>query len=490
MEQSRVTISGLSVLSPVLLQLLRQSWLARNLLVFVLWLLVWDIGWLVEYTHHASVWFPVAGLTFAAFLIMGLSALPALLAGCIFITFYTAEHYNIVLSTPALLYAAVAFAFAHMMPYAFGALLLRAIAQHGRRDITTVIVAFLVIAASCSLLATVLILPTLVVTDMMAQADVAKTWLPFWIGDMAGVLVIAPFFIGLFSAIMPGALFRLTDMSGWQQRGVSWSLAAKLLITWLLLALSMLLAAWTDSPNSAFAIFFLVIPHMWIACTESPLWNAVAVALSSFCIAFWVHLLGLMDFVMVYQFAICVIGANTLFGLAIPTLLADNLRLRRVAFTDSLTQVASRDRLEQRAALEVIRCQQEQTPLVLMVFDIDHFKKINDEFGHHVGDQALQQMCRVVQQNLRPTDTLGRFGGDEFVVLLPQTNSAAAALIAERVLQELTQVRIADVASLTASFGIASWHPDEDYDSLFRRADQALYQAKMAGRNRVAIAQF
>lgn len=489
MEQSRVTISGLSVLSPVLLQLLRQSWLARNLLVFVLWLLVWDIGWLVEYTHHASVWFPVAGLTFAAFLIMGLSALPALLAGCIFITFYTAEHYNIVLSTPALLYAAVAFAFAHMMPYAFGALLLRAIAQHGRRDITTVIVAFLVIAASCSLLATVLILPTLVVTDMMAQADVAKTWLPFWIGDLAGVLVIAPFFIGLFSAILPGALFRLTDMSGWQQGGVSWSLAAKLLITWLLLALSMLLAAWTGSPNSAFAIFFLVIPHMWIASTESPLWNAVAVALSSFFIAFWVHLLGLMDFVMVYQFAICVIGANTLFGLAIPTLLADNMRLRRVAFTDSLTQVASRDRLEQRAALELIRCQQEQSQLALMVFDIDHFKKINDEFGHHVGDQALQQMCRVVQKNLRPVDTLGRFGGDEFVVLLPQTSSAAAAQIAECVLQELTQVRIADVASLTASFGIASWQADEDYDSLFRRADQALYQAKIAGRNRVALAE-
>lgn len=490
MEHSQVTVSGWSALAPWLLQLLRRSWLARNLLVFVLWLLVWDIGWLVEYTHHASVWFPVSGLTFAAFLIMGLSALPALTAGCIFITFYTAEHYDIALSTPALLYAAVAFALAHMMPYAFGALLLRAIALHGRRDITSIIVAFLLIAAGCSLLATALVLPTLVVTDMMAQVDVARTWLPFWIGDMAGVLVIGPFFIGLLSAVMPGALFRLTDMAGWHQHGVSWALLGKLLVTWLLLAFCMLLAAWTNSPNSAFAIFFLVIPHMWIACSESPYWNAITVAVSSFLIAFWVHQLELMDFVMVYQFAICVIGANTLFGLAVPTLLADNLHLRRVAFTDSLTQVSSRDRLEQRAALEVIRCQQEQAQLALMVFDIDHFKKINDEFGHHVGDQALQQLCRVVQQNLRPADTLGRFGGDEFVVLLPHTSKDAAALIAERVLVQLQEIRIADVASLTASFGIASWQADEDYDSLFRRADQALYQAKIAGRNRVAVAEF
>lgn len=489
MDQSRTTLLSWSAIASWMLQGLRQSWLARNLLVLLLWLLVWEIGWLVEYTHHASVWFPVAGLTFAAFLMMGLSALPALMVGCILITFFTAGHYQITLSTPALFNAGVAFSLAHMMPYALGALLLRAVANHGRRDITSVIVFFLILAASCSLLATALILPTLVVTDMMPQADVAKTWLPFWIGDMAGVSVMAPLFVGLFASLLPGSLFRLTDMVGGAHRGFSGWLLGKLLVTWLLLAACMLLAAWTESPNSAFAIFFLVIPHMWIASSESPLWNAVAVALSSFFIAFWVHLLGLMDFVMVYQFAICVIGANTLFSLAIPTLLADNLQLRRVAFTDSLTQVASRERLEQRAALELVRCQQQHGKLVLMVFDIDHFKQINDEFGHHVGDQALQQICRLMQQNLRPSDTLGRFGGDEFVALLPETSNATAAAIAERVLHELQQVRIADVATLTASFGIASWQINEDYDSLFRRADQALYQAKVQGRNRVSIAE-
>ena len=138
-----------------------------------------------------------------------------------------------------------------------------------------------------------------------------------------------------------------------------------------------------------------------------------------FLIVFLVHVLGLMDFVMVYQFAINVIAANTLFGLALPTLLADNIQLRKVAFTDNLTQVASRDRLEHRALLEINKARQDAEDFTLMVFDIDNFKQINDEFGHHIGDRALQQLCLIAQHSLRPGDLLGRFGGDEFVILLP-----------------------------------------------------------------------
>lgn len=467
---------------------LQQSWLLRNLLLLALWLLVFEIGWLVEYTHHASVWFPVAGLTFASLLLLGFSVLPALLTGCVLITFYTASHYKIQLPPWQILEAALLFGLAHILPYAVGAIALRTLARRGTRDISRIIVSFLVIAAVSSFCATWLVLPTLVITDMMAEAEVASTWLPFWIGDMAGVMVLAPFFVGLLSRVLPSALFRLTDMAGLQQQQFRPRYLLKLLLNALLLSACMLLAKVTDSPNSAFAIFFLVIPHMWIACSESALLNVSSVALSSFLIAFWVHLFGLMDYVMVYQFAINVIAANTLFGLAIPTLLADNLQLRKVAFTDSLTQVASRDRLEQRAALEISRSRQEQRPLSLLVFDIDYFKKINDEFGHHVGDQALQQLARLAQLSLRPTDLLGRFGGDEFVVLLPQTTQQAALLIAERIISELRQVYICDVHPLTASFGVAQLQQDEDYECLFRRADRALYQAKLAGRNQACVA--
>lgn len=470
-------------------QRLQQSWLLRNVFLLVLWLLLFEIGWLVEYTSHASVWYPVAGLTFASLLLLGFSVLPALLTGCVLITFYTARHYNIALAPVDLLYAGLLFGLAHILPYAIGAIVLRTLARQGSRDISRIIVQFLVIAAVSSFLTTCLVLPTLVMTGMMPMSEIAATWLPFWIGDMAGVMVMAPFFVGLLSLILPGALFRLTDMASTEQLQISARFVLKLTLTMLLLTGCMLLAKVTDSSNSAFAIFFLVIPHMWIACSESALLNVCSVALSSFLIAFWVHLFGLMDYVMVYQFAINVIAANTLFGLAVPTLLADNLQLRKVAFTDSLTQVASRDRLEQRAQLEMIRARQEHSPLALMVFDIDHFKRINDEFGHHVGDQALQQMARIAQATLRPTDLLGRFGGDEFVVLLPNTRLADARQIAERIIEQLQQVRVADVQQLTASFGVAErLVDDEDYEQLFRRADRALYQAKLAGRNRVACA--
>lgn len=467
---------------------LQQSWLLRNVALLCLWLLVFEIGWLVEYTHHASVWYPVAGLTFASLLLLGFSILPALLTGCVLVTFYTAQHYQITLDELQLLKAGLLFGLAHILPYGIGAIVLRTLAKQGARDISRIIVQFLVIAAVSSFCATWLVIPTLAATDMMSQAEITATWLPFWIGDMAGVMVLAPFFVGLLSRVMPSALFRLTDLAGLKQQQFSSKYLMKLLLNALLLTFCMLLAKVTDSPNSAFAIFFLVIPHMWIACSESALLNVSSVALSSFLIAFWVHLFGLMDYVMVYQFAINVIAANTLFGLAIPTLLADNLQLRKVAFTDSLTQVASRDRLEQRAALEIIRSQQDHKPLSLLVFDIDYFKRINDEFGHHVGDQALQQLARLAQQSLRPADLLGRFGGDEFVVLLPQTEITAALHIAERIIEQLQQVYIADVHQLTASFGVAELNNDEDYEQLFRRADRALYQAKLAGRNRACLA--
>jgi len=487
-----VKSEGLTRKPPLARQLwldrLQQSWLLRNVLLLLLWLLVFEIGWLVEYTHHASVWYPVAGLTFASLLLLGFSVLPALLTGCVLITFYTAGHYNIQLPAWQLFEAGLLFGLAHILPYGVGAILLRTLAKRGERDISRIIVSFLVIAAVSSFCATWLVIPALVVTDMMALSDVAATWLPFWIGDMAGVMVLAPFFVGLLSRMLPGTLFRLTDMAGLQPPKFSSRYVMKLLLNVLLLIFCMLLAKVTDSPNSAFAIFFLVIPHMWIACSESALLNVSSVALTSFLIAFFVHLFDLMDYVMVYQFAINVIAANTLFGLAIPTLLADNLQLRKVAFTDSLTQVASRDRLEQRAALEIIRSEQDSKPLSLMVFDIDYFKKINDEFGHHVGDQTLQQLARLAQQSLRPTDLLGRFGGDEFVVLLPHTAQGAAMMIAERIIEQLQQIYVADVHQLTASFGLAELQPDEDYEQLFRRADRALYQAKLAGRNRACLA--
>ncbi|MFL6659788.1 MAG: diguanylate cyclase [Massilia sp.] len=468
--------------APLTEQLMRNH-LLRNIALLVLWMLVWELAQLVEYTEHASVWFPVAGLTFAVFLIDGLRTLPALVAACVAVTVLTGHRYHLALSNLQLVQAGLLFALAHLLPYGTGAYCLRWISESGRRELPKLVVSFLLIAALSSGAAMVLVLWALVVSGMMATPELARAWLPFWIGDMAGVIVLAPFFAAVLSTLRPRAAVQLNATINMHHQRASARFKYKLLFNLLLLSGTMWLAHLTRSPDSAFAIFFLVIPSMWLACTESAFLNVLSLALGSFLIALLVHVLDLRDYIMVYQFAINVIAANTLFGLALPSLIADNIQLRRVADTDSLTQAASRVCLEQRAQFEIIRCSQEQRPLSLIVFDIDRFKEVNDLHGHAVGDRSLQHVCLMAQHCLRPNDMLGRFGGDEFVALMPGTGHEAAHAIAERIRLRIMAQRLAELPPLTASFGVAQWQADETYAQLFERADRALYLAKQAGRN-------
>ena len=469
-----------------LLRAVMASPVLRNAAMLALWVLVWQLGRLVEYTEHASVWFPVAGLTFAVLLLGGARVLPALVGGCVLMTIWVGHLYRLPLGDLELAYAGVLFACAHIGSYALGARSLRAIADRSSGALPELVVSFLLIAALSSLLATATGLWALVATRMMPLHDVGTAWLPFWIGDMAGVIVLAPFFAALLSATSKGGMVRLSASLNLDHQRATPHFKYKLLLTLALLAASMWLAHATRSPNSAFAIFFLVIPYMWIACTEPAFFNVLGVALGSFMIALLVHALELKEFVMVYQFAINVIAANTLFGLALPTLIADNIKLRRVADTDALTQAASRDCFEQRARLDIIRCRQHRQALAVIVFDIDHFKHINDRYGHSVGDKALKHVCLIAQQALRPADMLGRFGGDEFVALLPGNDQAAAIVIAERIRKHVFESKLEGAQTITASFGIAEMHELDTYETIFERADQALYRAKQEGRNRAA----
>ena len=457
-----------------------------NVALLLLWVLVWQLGRLVEYTEHASVWFPVAGLTFAVLLLGGMRMLPGLLAGCVLMTIWVGRHYALPLDNGELAYAGLMFAFAHLGSYGTGALVLRAIVKRDKGALPEMVVSFLLIAALSSLLATATGLWALVATGMMPVHDIASTWLPYWIGDMAGVIVLAPFFAGVLSFLHPDWMARLITAINLNHQPATARFKYKLLLNLLLLAATMWLAQATRSPNSAFAIFFLVIPYMWIACTESAFFNVLGVALGSFMIALLVHALELKEFVMVYQFAINVIAANTLFGLALPTLMADNVKLRQVADTDSLTQAASRDCFEQRAQLDMITCRQRREALTIIMFDVDHFKHINDRYGHAVGDKVLKQVCLIAKQALRPTDMLGRYGGDEFMALLPGNDRVAAIIIAERIRSHVHESKHEDGHTVTASFGIAEMQDSDTYETLLERADQALYRAKQDGRNRAA----
>ena len=169
-------------------------------------------------------------------------------------------------------------------------------------------------------------------------------------------------------------------------------------------------------------------------------------------------------------------------------LLRRSRRLQRMAMTDALTQVANRRGVDQRGRRAVEHVRGTAQPLSLVVLDIDHFKRINDSHGHPVGDRVLVRLAAVAQESLRQGDSLGRIGGEEFVAILPGTDLKAATLIAERLRRDIDALDFGDLVPglrITVSLGVAELRPLETLDSLVARADQALYQAKQQGRNRV-----
>lgn len=166
-------------------------------------------------------------------------------------------------------------------------------------------------------------------------------------------------------------------------------------------------------------------------------------------------------------------------------------QVQQLAVTDPLTNIYNRRGFFQIGDSEIERARRFGHPLSALMFDLDYFKQFNDTFGHPFGDKILVALVEVCRRNIRTLDILGRYGGEEFAVLLPETDSATAAQIAERVREavEKTQMQIDDrVISITISIGVATLHDGVfDLTALLDQADQALYRAKQAGRNRVEL---
>lgn len=173
-----------------------------------------------------------------------------------------------------------------------------------------------------------------------------------------------------------------------------------------------------------------------------------------------------------------IVGTSLVAGVVIQQLASS---VRELADRDGLTGLANRRRLESELTREMSRANRGSTPLSVVMMDLDHFKEFNDEMGHPQGDQHLRQTAALWLAELRDTDVLVRYGGEEFAVILPETGSADAQVIAER-------LRVATPHGQTTSGGAATWNCEEDFTSLISRADAALYEAKVAGRDRVIVA--
>ena len=167
--------------------------------------------------------------------------------------------------------------------------------------------------------------------------------------------------------------------------------------------------------------------------------------------------------------------------------------LEDMAKTDSLTGMATRQAFMQRANGEFNRARRYNRPLSIIMIDLDHFKSINDKYGHAAGDNVLSQIGMKCHSSLRDSDFLGRIGGEEFVLLLPDTTQASAVLVAERMREELCNTTVyldkQNTLNITASFGVASMKKDDpDFKDMLHRADVAMYNAKHDGRNQVTSA--
>lgn len=173
----------------------------------------------------------------------------------------------------------------------------------------------------------------------------------------------------------------------------------------------------------------------------------------------------------------------------------DNARLheivQRQAITDDLTGLVNRRRFIEALDAEIERARRFGSPLTVVLADLDNFKRVNDDHGHHAGDDVLRSFAGLIRSHVRDVDVCGRIGGEEFAIVLPETDQTGAASVAERVRESLATVPVGvskgGPVKVTSSFGVAELESEQSGSDLLRMADAALYRAKESGKNRVVI---
>lgn len=167
--------------------------------------------------------------------------------------------------------------------------------------------------------------------------------------------------------------------------------------------------------------------------------------------------------------------------------LRDITELKKVASTDMLTQLDNRKKTDEFIRFCIEKYKRSKEPFSLILLDIDFFKDINDTYGHDVGDAVLKEFANILKSNVRSIDKVGRWGGEEFMVVCTDTDSSKAHVIAEKLRTKIEENEFEYVGNMTASFGVAEYNGDINFQELYIRVDKALYSAKDEGRNKVEL---
>lgn len=162
---------------------------------------------------------------------------------------------------------------------------------------------------------------------------------------------------------------------------------------------------------------------------------------------------------------------------------ADSLELLRLSITDSLTGIFNRAKFNEELKKWTDYCSRYESDISLVFFDIDNFKRVNDNYGHMTGDKVIQDIVLSIQNKIRSTDIFARWGGEEFVILLPNTGNDQAAEMAERMRIAIEKITVSESENITCSFGIATLRENESSESFIKRGDKLLYEAKRRGKN-------
>ncbi len=164
-----------------------------------------------------------------------------------------------------------------------------------------------------------------------------------------------------------------------------------------------------------------------------------------------------------------------------------NITLKKQLITDQLTKLYNRKHFDETIEKEIQRAKRYNTALSIIVADIDFFKKVNDNYGHIAGDNILSEFASIIKNNIRATDMAFRYGGEEFVILLPNTTSQEAKLLAKKLRKILKEHTFTNPKQITCSFGISEYKDKDTKETLFKKADEALYYVKNNGRDNIAI---
>jgi diguanylate cyclase (GGDEF)-like protein len=158
-------------------------------------------------------------------------------------------------------------------------------------------------------------------------------------------------------------------------------------------------------------------------------------------------------------------------------------KIEKKAYIDTLTGVFNRNKFDEVLDYEIKQANRYYNGLCMAIVDIDHFKQFNDTYGHIVGDKVLSLLAKTIQKNIRDTDIFARWGGEEFVILMPSTNINEAKTAVENLRKKVEQIRLENISNITASFGVTQFLEHDNEEEIFKRADKALYMAKENGRN-------